>query len=238
MALSSFLKQLASFLGFHVVRNYQYPPNTFLGLLNHRFATVVDVGANTGQFVRRTVQKIPTAKYYCFEPVPAAFDALSSWAQNFPNVTAANLALSDKPGALRMNIHTDHSTSSSLLNTTEHSHETYPFTQKQEKATVRVSTLDDYFNENSYKLLPEVLLKLDVQGFELPILLGGARTLAQTRALIIEVCVAPLYDGQSDFADVFELLRGHRFKFVGNFDQLYGSDGRVTCMDCVFLREE
>jgi hypothetical protein len=45
------------------------------------------------------------------------------------------------------------------------------------------------------------LLKLDVQGFELPALRGAKETLKSTRAIIAEVRFKPLYENDVLFAD-------------------------------------
>lgn len=236
MMVSSALKRFASIAGFHVVRNHHYPPNTFMGLAKHPFGTVIDVGANSGQFARATMKHIPEASYYCFEPTPAAFNKLRTWASLKAQVVAINAAVGERSSLVYMNLHVNHSTSSSILQTTDHSHVIYPFTEQQSPVPVTMTTLDEYFGPDPSKLRADVLLKLDVQGYELSVLRGATQLLDHVRVCIVEVCIDPLYQGQSQFEGVFDVLRGHRFQYIGNFDQHHGRDGHVIAMDCAFSR--
>ena len=52
-------------------------------------------------------------------------------------------------------------------------------------------------------LRSRVLLKLDVQGYQLPVLRGGEATLAAVVALQCELSVQPLYDGEPPFLTFF-----------------------------------
>ncbi len=70
--------------------------------------------------------------------------------------------------------------------------------------TVRVDRLDDYASRN--KLPPPDLMKLDVQGFEAEVLLGGAQTLKYTKAVIAEVGFKEFYKGQCRFDEVVSVL--------------------------------
>jgi FkbM family methyltransferase len=56
-------------------------------------------------------------------------------------------------------------------------------------------------------------IKLDVQGAELDVLLGGEKILEHVLGVESEVEFVPLYDGQPLFADVDAFLRAHGFMF-------------------------
>jgi FkbM family methyltransferase len=75
--------------------------------------------------------------------------------------------------------------------------------------TARVATrrLDDVLAE-----VPAIdFLKLDIQGFELPVLQHAPAVLARTGVVHCEVGFMPIYAGQALFADVDRLLREHGF---------------------------
>ncbi len=57
-------------------------------------------------------------------------------------------------------------------------------------------------------------LKLDTQGSELEILMGGGETLNRTAVLSLEVEFVELYNGQPLFGDVVRELSCHGFRFV------------------------
>jgi hypothetical protein len=103
-------------------------------------------------------------------------------------------------------------------------------------ARVRVSTLDRTLADALDRLPREILLKLDVQGFEDRVLRGAGRMLALCKAVVLEVCLDPLYEGQADFHGLAQLLHEAGFRYAGNLDQAYGEDGRVVFLDAVFVK--
>jgi len=235
--MTQLLKDAAARAGFHVVRNYQNPSHTLMGLRRLGFSTVLDVGANSGQFARWVRTQLPDAEIYCFEPTPRAFEDLRTWASTTTGVHAFQLALGESAGELEMNVHDDHTTSSSLLATSATCEELYPFTASQSRLNVRISRLDDHLASLPRLPRPEWLLKIDVQGFEMPVLLGAPLTLEQVRASIVEVSLDNLYVGQSGFAEIVALMARAGLSYAGNFQQIYGADGHVISIDALFLRE-
>jgi len=101
---------------------------------------------------------------------------------------------------------------------------------------VRVTTLDAALAEAIPSMKREILLKLDVQGYEDRVLRGAARILPRVHACLLEVCVDPLYVEQATFKDVVTLLAGFDLTYAGNLDQTLGQDGRVMWLDALFLR--
>ena len=135
-----------------------------------------------------------------------------------------------------MHYHTEHSPSSSLLATTAEEESLFPQTRAQAEVAVRVTTLDAALAEAIPSMKREILLKLDVQGYEDRVLRGAARILPRVHACLLEVCVDPLYVEQATFKDVVTLLAGFDLTYAGNLDQTLGQDGRVMWLDALFLR--
>lgn len=101
---------------------------------------------------------------------------------------------------------------------------------------IPISTLDGALGDALDSMQPEILLKLDVQGFEDRVLRGGTRALSKCRAVLLEVCLEPLYEEQADFLVLAQLLYDAGFRYAGNLDQAYGDDGRVVFIDAVFIK--
>jgi hypothetical protein len=142
-----------------------------------------------------------------------------------------------EPGEAEMFVHVAHTSSSSLLSTTEHGEATYPKTRAQEKVVVPVIRLDDYVSGLTSPPEHEILIKLDVQGFEGNVLKGAPSTLSMARACIAEVSLEPLYEGQSSFDEIYEIMKAKGLAFSGTLTQLYSQrDGHVTSLDAVFVR--
>jgi len=58
------------------------------------------------------------------------------------------------------------------------------------------------------------LLKLDVQGFELHVLRGADKRLADVRLVQAEMSFVTLYDGQPDWRAVVDYLDSHGVKLI------------------------
>jgi len=230
------MRRAARGMGLEVCRLQHSPAYTLCGLRNLDVRTVVDVGANTGQFARQALEWFPRAQIVSFEPVSEAFEELGRLAkESRGRVRAEQVALGEQEGTLAMKVHLDHSPSSSLLDVTQRGLELYPFQRRRVERQVRVARLDDYLREREIELRPEVLVKLDVQGYEDRVIRGGKETLARAAACIVEISLEPLYVGQPTFREIVELLEALGLRYAGNLEQSFGPAGQVVFVDAVFL---
>lgn len=236
-AIKAALKKTANALGFELNRLSNAPRHNALGLRSMGIRTVIDVGANVGQFARYIRSVLPEAKVICFEPLPGPFAELKAWANGQNGwVTPFNLALGETEGAVEMFQHIGHSPSSSLLRSTPVSHSHYPFTKREAPVTVNLARLDNFLEQSGVALQSEVLIKLDVQGYEDRVIRGARQTFSRAKACLSEIDFATLYEGQCTFREVWTLLDGLGYRFAGNFEQTYASDGQVVFADAVFVR--
>jgi FkbM family methyltransferase len=108
---------------------------------------------------------------------------------------------------------------------------------------VKTSRLDDVLSDVGHI----DFLKFDIQGFEVPALLGAQQVLQRTNVIHCEVEFAPLYKGASVFSDIERLLSKSGFYFV-DFSHLchYAYEAvpdpttngeRLGWADAVFFRE-
>lgn len=125
---------------------------------------------------------------------------------------------------------------SSLLPGTGLLGEDYPDAAVVDEVEIQVARLDDILC--SERLEPGVLVKLDVQGYEIPVLEGARETLAKTAIVAIEVCLfRRLYEGQPLFDDIYRVLFEMGFSYRGNAEQMARkSDGRIVEADAIFER--
>ncbi len=223
-------------LGFDIIHWKNSPSLSLLGLHKMKIRTIIDVGANTGQFAQSISQPFPSAKLYCFEPLPGPYSNLSEWADRQKGrVVAFNLALGDEEKEIDMFLHETHTPSSSILHTTKINDRQYPFTKKQSKICVRQTTLDSAFNSEDFELEPDILIKVDVQGYENRVIAGGRSTFTAASACILEICIDHLYEGQADFEELFLMLRDLNYQYAGNLSQVYGDDGHCVYIDALFI---
>lgn len=236
MGLKRTIRRAVNRLGYDMIRMNQSPARTLLGLARWDIAAVIDVGANRGQFAQMISRFFPSAQLHCFEPLEGPYRELSSWAQTQNGrVTCYQLALGDQEQDAAMHVHQDHSESSSLLHATETCHRLYPQTQKEHITKISVSTLDITLAHLLGSFPREILLKLDVQGFEDRVLRGGQHVLSRCRAVLLEAGLDQLYEGQADFRELVQLLHDAGFRYAGNLHQAYREDGRVVYIDALFV---
>lgn len=240
--LSSKIKRIIksgfNFVGFDIISEKNSPSKTLLGLKKRPISTVIDVGANIGQFAKHISGFFPNAKLYCFEPLPQPFEALKAWA-NTQNgrVVPFNLAIGDKEEETAIFLHEEHTPSSSLLSTTMLTEQYYPFTKLQKRISVRQKTLDVALGDVMTELIPEILIKLDVQGYENRVIACGGGIFAKAVACILEVNVDRLYEGQAGFLELSGMLDTLGYQYVGNMSQSYSKDGHCIFLDAVFLNK-
>lgn len=239
MNLKTTLRRGFNRLGFDVSRLSKSPNYTFLGLRDLRFGTVIDVGANRGQFARLASEFFPNAKFYCFEPLGEPFRELTAWAKTQNGrVHCFQLALGEQEGQVDMHMHEQHLSSSSILAATDNCHQLYPKTRTERRISVKVSTLDRVLEDVLDKLPREIFLKLDVQGFEDRVLRGGAKLFPNCRAILLEISLDTLYEGQADFLHITQLMYQNGFRYAGNLNQVYGDNGHVAYLDALFRKED
>jgi FkbM family methyltransferase len=230
------IQRLAALAGAHVEKLAKQPATTVLGLVHHPIDLVIDVGANTGQFAREMRGKFPQAHIVSFEPLPEPFAELEAWARTDGNATAVNLGLGESDGVLPFHRHLGHSASSSLLPTHAEGIARFPQMGRSELTEIRVRRLDDALAALGRSVGPATLLKLDVQGFEEQVMCGAERTLAQVGALIAEVNVSPMFEGQAEFLALCTRAYAAGLRYAGNYAQYPAPDGQVIFLDAMFVR--
>lgn len=170
----------------------------------HGIDTVLDIGANTGQFAEELRRGGFTGRIVSVEPLGAAFAQLRAKAQDDAGWTARQAAVGAEPGTLIMNV-AGNSTSSSVLpmmarHTEAAPHTAYVATEQVEAVTVDALTTESGLTPAS------TLLKIDVQGYEGAVLDGAEATLATVAAVRTEMSLVALYEGQALFGELLTRL--------------------------------
>jgi FkbM family methyltransferase len=196
--------------------------------------TVLDVGANLGQFSSEIRRLLPDVNIYAFEPLPDCFAKLQSAFSGDPHFHAFNIGLGEVSGEMAFE-RNQFSVSSSFLEKTEAHTGAFPFTADTSKEMVKVDRLDAVA-ENLNLAFP-LLLKIDVQGFEDRVLRGGEVTARKAQIILLETSFVELYKNQPLFDDIYTLLRGWGFAYQGSFEPLRDPrSGEIVQEDSVFVR--
>lgn len=207
-----------------------------LWLRKRGIKTILDIGANTGQFAMQIHKMFPEAIIYSFEPIKECYEELLRNFAEVPKFSAFNLALGNQLGEVEI-YKNEYSPSSSLLPMAELHKTSFPYTRNETLEKIKLMKLDDIISQLT--IIQPMLIKMDVQGFEDKVIEGGINTFSQANIVITELSVEELYKEQKLFDDIYTMLKKLGFQYQGNYEQLYNlEDGRVLQMDGIFIRNK
>jgi len=188
---------------------------------------IVDVGANVGDWSRAASSVFASSRILMFDGDPDNERALSNTVREIGSRSEYSLTLlgPEKKDAVTFY---QLGTGSSILP---------ELTSFERKAiALPMDTLDNVTGGVA-DLRSPLLLKLDVQGFELEVLRGGRRTLELSEVVIMEVSLLPYNDGAPLFADVVAFMNDEGFVLFDFCGQLRRESDRVLFQtDVAFAR--
>lgn len=195
--------------------------------------TVVDVGANRGQFALAARRRWPTATVISFEPLTGPAAKYRRVLAGDPLVTLHVAAIGPRAETATMHL-SKRDDSSSLLAITALQDEVFPGTREVGTTRVRVAPLTDFLSEDT--IVGPALLKIDVQGYELEVLRGCEPLLTSFSAVYCECSFLELYAGQDSAAAVVDWLARRSFALTGVYNASYDANGRAVQADFLFER--
>ena len=174
-----------------------------IGQLGPSLRTVLDVGANTGEWTQSILDAAPAVeRVVCFEPGEAALRALGRHTED-KRVSIVDAAVSDHAGEHEFLEVRDAGVTSSLV--------AVPGDTPHVSRTVRVVTIDDELSRLSIEHVD--MMKIDVEGMDLHVLQGAAQALADHRIELIQFEHNILWAAAgSTLAAAFSLLRQHGYE--------------------------
>ncbi len=197
--------------------------------LTREASTVLDVGASRGQFALFARQRWPRATIVCFEPIPEAATKLQEVLGDSVALHRTALGAANDTRLLNLSQSDD---SSSILPIGRQATE-FPGTGAVGVMPVDVAPLSDYVDASSVR---PVVLKIDVQGYELEVLRGAGSNLRYVDEVLCECSFVKLYDGQPLAADVICHLREHGFRLVHVAGITTSDSGEQLQADFLFRR--
>jgi FkbM family methyltransferase len=229
------IRKMFNHIGIDVHR-YDASLNNLSWLYKYDFDTFLDIGANVGSVSLEVLREKPHIKVIAFEPLKDAYSKLQSNLAFHTNYQGFNLALGDSNGQVEFH-RSSHATSSSVLPMADLHKQSFPSSSKDTIETVEIKRLDDLIMQENILLGKEVFTKIDVQGFEYDVLLGGVETISKSKVIICEVSFDFLYEDQKLFDDVYKLIQGMGFLFVGMLSQIHHpNSGRILQANAIFQK--
>ncbi len=208
------------------------PAHILVKLLNHyEVSTVLDVGANSGQYGRELRRAGYKGRILSFEPLSDPFRELAARAVKDPLWDAYQCAIGDTHGTVTLNVAGNNGKSSSVLEMLDAHREACPEANYVGTVEAEMRTLDEVTPDG------EVFLKLDVQGFEREALAGAANVLSRCVGMQLELSLAPLYEGGMPYREALDFADRRGFTLL-NLAPMFNdpNTGRLLQADGVFMR--
>ena len=200
-------------------------------VLKPALGTIVDIGANRGQFSLAARVNAPNANIIAFEPLEKAADLYRQIFRKDSSVIFHQAAIGPQTGKAVMHV-TAADDSSSLLPISKNQVMLYPKTNEVRREKVTIGPLSEYIGPE--EINPQAMLKLDVQGFELQALIGSENLLDCFSFIYTECSFIELYTGQALANDVIGWLKERDFILRGIYNLDYDNDGNSVQADFLF----
>jgi FkbM family methyltransferase len=197
---------------------------------------VLDVGANTGQFASRLRQAGFGGRIVSFEPVTGSYEQLARNAAGDRDWECRQIALGDRDASATIHL-SGNSSNSSLLRMDEKFRRLDPSSAYVGRERIEVVRLDTIWHE-IVRRDEHPYLKVDVQGYELPVLKGAVASLDQLAFVECELALVPLYEGAPRYDKILMYLESRGFQLV-SIEPVYEdpATGRMLYVDGIFMHE-
>jgi FkbM family methyltransferase len=200
--------------------------------LKKSLKTVVDIGANKGQFALAALA-FTDANVFSFEPLNVALIKFHKVFTGRSNVKVFNFAIGSKQEQKIIHL-SGSDDSSSLLEISEKQEELFPGTAEVGTLIVEVAPLDRFIGLE--QLDRPAMLKLDVQGSELDALKGSSSLFINFDYIYCECSFLELYVGQALASQVIQYLADYQFRLTGFYNASYDELGNCIQADLLFKK--
>jgi FkbM family methyltransferase len=198
---------------------------------------VLDVGGNVGQFATFIRKRVGYhGDMVTFEPIPDIANKLIRIADSDKKWEIVQKGVGDKRGSMQFNIMESSPLSSLLSPTTAETDILVSLNTVKEVISIDIVTLDQFIKASEFRGRRNILLKLDVQGYEERCLDGAIETLKHVSVIHIEMSVTPLYQGMPKYYSLMEKLDELGFSLSLVPSQPSFQFPELIDFDCIFIR--
>lgn len=202
-------------------------------VLHSDMATVIDIGANRGQFTLAVRRWAPKARIIAFEPLSCSANRFRKVFRRDSRVALHQVAIGPEKGQTIIHVSAADD-SSSLLPISAIQERLFPRTGEIRTETIKIGRLADFVSRGDIKA--PAMLKLDVQGFELSTLSGCEGLMDHFSLVYIECSFVELYIGQAMADEVILWLKERNFRLRGVYNVVCDKKGQAIQGDFLFKR--
>lgn len=196
--------------------------------------TIVDVGANVGQFAVAASKFFNQSMIISIEPDPMVSKELQKNLRGHLNFEVITCAVGNTIGKVKFYKNQD-SQVSSILEIGGMRKSLFPESRVTDEVDIPINTLDALFDNRNIE--SPILVKLDVQGAELMVIDGARDFLNKVKWLVIEIAFVDLYKGEPSFEKICKMLDLHGFEFIKPLNFHASPSGlEIIEMDAFFQR--
>jgi FkbM family methyltransferase len=169
---------------------------------------ILDIGGSVGTTAVLYAAAFPSDRIYVFEPIRSSFEKLQQNTRKYSNISVVNKAIGNETGKKTIQL-ANRISSSSLFNLKGSGHEegfgnsiSYAGTED-----IEITTLNKY-------LTPGIsirIMKIDVQGYEIEVLLGASDHLQNVDLIVVEVSNHDGYESAPKYYEVDRVIRENGF---------------------------
>ncbi len=239
-AFAQRIKRVTRLFGVDIVKYNFYHSDAVLlqkVIREFRIATILDVGANTGQYALERLDKGFKGKIFSFEPIPSVYSKLEQAAKKHPQWATYPLGAGSSETEMMINV-SENFVSSSILKVDSASLSAEPTTRITHQEKIKLTTVDSFFKQHP-DMDKEILLKLDVQGFEIEALKGAVSSLDKIRIVQAELSFTKLYENGPLYDEVAGFLKSHHFELFSIMPGFRDdATGQMLQADGLFVRKD
>ena len=195
--------------------------------------TIFDVGANIGQTALGFHASFPEATIYSFEPFAETYKILAQNTASLSNIRCQPLALGEADSTMAAVASGESSLTNSLLDVRQNQ-------RKQEDKAVETITVragKSFCSEHSIQRID--ILKIDVEGYEVPVLKGFGDFLgAGVPAILSEFCLLENRALQTPLTKLQNLLHPRGYELVSFYDIRHEQDGAFHYGNALFIHAD
>ena len=209
--LKDLIRRVLRLSGYQLERYSPDPLETLVSLMRQMgVETVLDVGANVGEYAQTVRDLGFEGKIWSFEPLPEPFAVSSAQAATDPHWEVMNVGLGLLNEHTEMYVTSGDQAASSIHKMLPRHRQGAPGITVQKVLSCEFRRLDDLIHELDAPA--PLFVKVDTQGHELQVLEGSEQILANgVVGVQVEVSILPLYSGAATLAEIFNWMNQRDF---------------------------
>ena len=200
-----------------------------------KIKTIIDIGANKGQFALAARYVFPESQIISFEPLSGPSRIFKKVFSKDRNIILHQSAIGTETTSQPIHV-SKQNDSSSLLPISNNQTAVFPGTEESHTEEIFVAPLNHFIKKDD--LIPPVMVKIDVQGYELEVLKGCEKFLEDFNYIYVECSFIELYKGQAFLDEVYDFLSRYSFKLAGVYNVCYDKKGLAVQGDFFFKKKD